>query len=166
MTLKLKLGAAEYDLTIHASKPELILGLNGKRFTVRELGGTDGAQLVEINGDRVASRHARSGNTAHLHHAGRTWSVSFVDPRVAAREAAGGSDDIQAPMPGVVVSIDKRAGEAVRAGETVLTIESMKLQTALTAPRDGVLAEIRKQIGETFDKDEVVATLTPETGDA
>jgi len=162
VALKLKLGESEYDLTIHALKPELVLGLNGKRYTLRELGEAAGASLVEIDGKRLASRHARSGNEVHLHHAGRSWTVGFLDPRDAAREAAGGSDEVRAPMPGVVVSIDVPPGQPVRAGQTIVTIESMKLQTSLAAPRDGTVAEVLKAVGETFDKDALVATMEPQ----
>ena len=45
-------------------------------------------------------------------------------------------------MPGVVVSVEKQPGDPVTAGDTILTIESMKLQTNLTAERDGVLDQI------------------------
>jgi biotin carboxyl carrier protein len=67
-------------------------------------------------------------------------------------------------MPGAVVSVDKAAGEPVKRGETIVTIESMKLQTALVAPRDGVVAEILRKEGETFEKDEVIVRLV-ETGE-
>ena len=50
-------------------------------------------------------------------------------------EAAGGLaeslDEIRAPMPGVIVSVHKAEGDAVRRGEAIVTIESMKLQMAL-----------------------------------
>ena len=66
-------------------------------------------------------------------------------------------------MPGAVVSVQKRAGDKVTRGEAIVTIESMKLQTALPAPRDGVIAKILKGEGETFEKDEIIVTLEPET---
>ena len=44
-------------------------------------------------------------------------------------------------------------------GETVVTIESMKLQMKLDAPRDGEIAEIAAREGEGFDKDAVLARL-------
>ena len=68
-------------------------------------------------------------------------------------------------MPGAVVSVQKKPGDAVKRGEPIITIESMKLQTALPAPRDGVIASILKSEGETFEKDEVIATLEAEGKD-
>ena len=62
-------------------------------------------------------------------------------------------------MPCSVVEIHKRPGDAVTRGETLVTIESMKLQIALLAPRDGVLTKAPAAPGETFEKDAVVAEL-------
>jgi len=57
--------------------------------------------------------------------------------------------------------VHKRPGEAVTRGETLVTIESMKLQITLLSPRNGRLARVRRGIGDTFDKDEIVAELEP-----
>jgi 3-methylcrotonyl-CoA carboxylase alpha subunit len=90
---------------------------------------------------------------------GRTFDVQIVDPRAAAEGEGGGQDAIKAPMPGTVVSVQKAVGDAVKRGETLLTIESMKLQMAITAPRDGIIEALLKRYGETFEKDEVIVRL-------
>jgi len=64
-------------------------------------------------------------------------------------------------MPGAIISVHKQAGDEVSRGETIITIESMKLQTALAAPRDGRLLDVLKVAGETFDKDALLARLEP-----
>jgi biotin carboxyl carrier protein len=58
-----------------------------------------------------------------------------------------------------VVSVHKAVGDSVARGETIVTIESMKLQTALIAPRDGVIAELYRKEGESFEKDEMIVRL-------
>ena len=92
---------------------------------------------------------------------GRTHEVTLIDPRDEFAGHDASRDEIHAPMPGAIVSIHKQAGELVTRGETVITIESMKLQTALAAPRDGRLLDVLKKDGETFDKDELLARLEP-----
>lgn len=159
MTLKLKLGDEPHDLTLLSTRPVLSVDLNGVTHRLTELDGEGASRRIEIDGRDIAYRQARNGNIVHLHLHGRIWTVEFVDPRDAARADASGSDEIKAPMPGAVVSVEKQAGDTVVRGETVMTIESMKLQTNLAAPRDGILAEILKGPGDTFDKDEVVATM-------
>ena len=93
----------------------------------------------------------------HLH--GRNWVINLLDPRDAALGVVDGADEIKAPMPGIVVGINKEPGETVKVGETILTIESMKMETNLVSPRDGTLSEIIKAVGETFEKDQVLACL-------
>ncbi len=43
-----------------------------------------------------------------------------------------------------------------------MVIESMKLETTITAPRDGVVAELGYAVGDTFDKGAVLVRLAPE----
>jgi 3-methylcrotonyl-CoA carboxylase alpha subunit len=75
-------------------------------------------------------------------------------------ETGGGSDPrIRAPMPGRVVLVQARAGDAVEPGDVVLVIEAMKMELALKAPRAGVLAEVRATPGEFVEADAVLAIL-------
>ena len=68
---------------------------------------------------------------------------------------------VRAPMPGRVVLVQARPGDAVAAGDVVMVIEAMKMELALKAPRDGVVAEVRAQVGEFVEGDAVLATLEP-----
>ena len=67
-----------------------------------------------------------------------------------------------APMPGVVVSVAFKPGDAVKEGQPLLVIESMKLETTLSAPRDGVIAEMPFAAGDSFGLKAVLAQLAPE----
>ena len=162
MAVKLMLDGVEHDIEIVRRKPHLVLRVDGRLRTVEAVPASGaGAREMTLDGERVTLVHAGAGGLRHVRIAGRTFDVEVIDPREEADRAGGGHDDIHAPMPGAVVSVQKQPGETVARGETVLTIESMKLQTALPAPRDGVVAEVLKRAGETFDKDEVVARLEP-----
>jgi 3-methylcrotonyl-CoA carboxylase alpha subunit len=50
---------------------------------------------------------------------------------------SGGSGDIHAPMPGLVVAVAVRAGDRVAKGQALLTLEAMKMEQALVAPSPG-----------------------------
>ena len=162
MSLKLKLGDVSHDVTLKSLRPGLVVNLNGVDHRLEEQTPTGSDRAIAVDGRDVAYVQARDGNVVHMHLHGRIWRVEFVDPRDAARAEAAGSDEIRAPMPGAVISVEKNPGDSVIRGETVLTIESMKLQTNLGAPRDGVLASVNKSVGDTFEKDEVVAVMEPE----
>ena len=61
---------------------------------------------------------------------------------------AGRLDRMTAPMPGVVLSLEKEAGASVSRGETVLVLEAMKMKNEIRAPRDGIIAEVYVSAGQ------------------
>ncbi|MCO5071405.1 MAG: pyruvate carboxylase [Rhizobiaceae bacterium] len=70
----------------------------------------------------------------------------------ARRKAELGNDGhVGAPMPGVVSTLAVAAGQAVKAGDVLLSIEAMKMETALHAERDGTIAEVLVSAGDQID---------------
>ena len=51
-------------------------------------------------------------------------------------------NDIKAPMPGLIVSVDVTVGEQVKEGQGILVLEAMKMENTLLAPRDGIVKSI------------------------
>ncbi len=163
MAFILDIDGRRHELRILARWPSLIVEIDGRRHRVDGTPGEgDGAGCVRIDGAVLSFARVSTGSSQIVRLPGTTSTVHLVDPRAAASSALG-NDDIRAPMPGAVVAVSRQAGEAVLRGETVLTIESMKLQTALAAPRDGVIAEIVRPVGETFGQHDVLARLEPST---
>ena len=64
---------------------------------------------------------------------------------------AGNADHIGAPMPGVIATVAAQAGAKVKAGELLLTIEAMKMETGLHADRDTVVTAVHVQPGGQID---------------
>lgn len=68
---------------------------------------------------------------------------SLANTIVARRKAEAGNDaHVAAPMPGIVSTMAVQVGQAVKAGDVLLSIEAMKMETALHAERDGVIGEV------------------------
>ena len=65
-------------------------------------------------------------------------------------------------MPGTVIDILVKKGDAVTKGQTLLVIESMKMQTGILSARDGIVAEVPLAKGQTFDKGALLVRLEPE----
>ncbi|NVP53914.1 pyruvate carboxylase [Mycoplana rhizolycopersici] len=63
----------------------------------------------------------------------------------------GNSAHLGAPMPGVVSTVAVAAGQAVKAGDVLLSIEAMKMETALHAEKDGTIAEVLVRAGDQID---------------
>ena len=54
----------------------------------------------------------------------------------------GGGNTLTAPMPGKIIAVNAKAGDAVKAGDPLIIMEAMKMEMTLEAPRDGVVAEV------------------------
>ncbi len=84
---------------------------------------------------------------------GQPRSVSVLDQsleiaRPSNRLAeADNPDHVGAPMPGVVSGIVVEPGQKVLRGDTLISIEAMKMETAVKAERDGVVAEVVAEMG-------------------
>jgi len=72
---------------------------------------------------------------------------------------AGNPDHIGAPMPGVVASVGVKAGQPVKAGDLILTIEAMKMETGLHAERDAVVKAVHVQAGGQIDAKDLLVEL-------
>ncbi|WP_223477348.1 pyruvate carboxylase [Oricola indica] len=70
----------------------------------------------------------------------------------ARRKAEPGNEaHVGAPMPGVISTIGVSAGQEVKAGDVLVSIEAMKMETAIHAERDGTIAEVAVKAGDQID---------------
>ena len=90
---------------------------------------------------------------------GRQYQVKVEDEREKRLRAAGGGGVVEggefhlkAPMPGLIVAILVEDGQAVKKGQVLLILESMKMQNELKAPRDGVISRLRVKVGESVEQ--------------
>jgi 3-methylcrotonyl-CoA carboxylase alpha subunit len=86
--------------------------------------------------------------------------------QTASRGKAGGHGAadgiITAPMPGKVTSVDASPGAKVRKGQSLLTLEAMKMEHGLIAPFDGTVAELNVRAGVQVVEGAVLARVEPE----
>jgi len=96
---------------------------------------------------------------------GRLYEACVEDERERRlRKEVDGSEEqkeipVKAPMPGLVVSLPVGEGQAVKKGDVLLILESMKMQNELKAPRDGVVMRLRVQPGDSVEQRQNLLTL-------
>jgi len=73
---------------------------------------------------------------------------------------AGGEIAIRAPMPGLIVEVPVETGQDVEAGETLIILESMKMQNELKAPRAGKVHAVHVKAGENVEQTKTLVTIT------
>ena len=71
----------------------------------------------------------------------------------------GNADHVAAPMPGVIATLAVKPGQAVTAGDVLLSIEAMKMETALHAERDGVIGEVLVATGTQIDAKDLLVVF-------
>ena len=65
-------------------------------------------------------------------------------------------DSIIAPMPGIILELKVKKGQAVKEGDTLLILEAMKMENAIICPKNTVIKEIYVDVGETVDKNKLL----------
>jgi len=79
-------------------------------------------------------------------------------PAPAAPRAAG-SGDVTSPLAGLVQAIDVAVGASVKEGDAVVTLEAMKMYTAINAPVAGTVTAIHVKVGDAVEEGQVLYTI-------
>ena len=115
--------------------------------------------------------HERSGRRVLFFELnGQPREVKIADrslaPAVPPRRKAedGNPSHIAAPMPGLVSSLEVTPGHHVRKGDRLLSIEAMKMETAIFAERDGLVADLLVTAGTQVDAKDLLLVIEPAGG--
>lgn len=156
-----KLGDTEVALALSRSAQAYRLHVGDQTLDIDLADGADGTTWLSLGGRRIPVVIASRGDEVFVHLDGEAYSLRYQHPldRLAAQAGGAAEDRMTAPMPGSIVSVAVNAGDAVTKGQALLVMESMKMETTLTAPRDGVVAEVAYAPGQTFERDAVLLEL-------
>lgn len=128
--------------------------VDGEYYEV-EVDASDGAPVVQsITRPTAAPSKKTSAPTAASAKPDRPKSQ-----RKMAAAAIEGATEVTAPMPGVIVNVLVREGDAVEAGEAVVVLEAMKVENTLTAPAAGNVVSINCHVGDSVKKDDVLVQI-------
>jgi len=129
--------------------------------TKAEHGGT---LYVEGRGFHIDLSAVRDNSSAVVLVDGRPFSIKLRELRVPplqreappsfARPTAISHGVIVAPIPGRVMSVRVSKGESVRAGQTLVMLEAMKMENEIFAPKPGIVREVWATEGATVKKDQ------------
>lgn len=124
--------------------------INGNTYNVVVGDIEDNVAQVEVNGMPYKvelSQEAKPIVTAPKPAAApRTESGEKIIAKKPATPANGYV--VKAPLPGTILKIDVKVGDQVKAADTVLILEAMKMENAIHAERDGVIASIEVKQGD------------------
>lgn len=144
----------------------------GENATVRIAGRTHECSLrcvcaaeyrLILGGQSYPLWVAEDRDVIHVHVLGRAWQMCVSNPtEIGGRAAQVSANAATAPMPGTVVNILVAAGEPVVKGQPMVIIESMKMESEVSAHRAGTVEAVLLSIGESFERGASLVTLTAE----
>ncbi|MFH1004514.1 MAG: biotin/lipoyl-containing protein [Bacteroidota bacterium] len=67
--------------------------------------------------------------------------------------------EVKAPMPGLVIDVRVKEGDAIKKGDTIVILEAMKMENILKSPIDVTIKKIHVQKGDTINKDQVLVNF-------
>ena len=125
-----------------------------KSYTI-PVNGTAYEVTVEENGNAAAPVAATAPKAA----APAPKAAPAAAPKAAAPAAGAGSVKVSAAVPGKVVKIVASVGQSVKAGDSVVIVESMKMEIPVVAPSDGTIASIDVAEGAAVENGDTLATM-------
>lgn len=143
----LRIEGREYKAEVKELTPErAVVEVDGKSFAV---------DLVQVGRRKVTAEAVRAIATAPAAAAPAPLAAP-VAPRAASAAGAGG---IAAPMPGLVLVIKTREGDVVQAGQTLLIMEAMKMENAITAAYSGTVTKIYVREGDSVGEGDLLVDV-------
>jgi acetyl-CoA/propionyl-CoA carboxylase biotin carboxyl carrier protein len=159
-------GAAAVTAAVDGRKQERAgLSLEDPRRAVLRLGGDTRSYAVGASPGRPPRLFLGSdGWSCRLEVLTREARLDRVLAAIQ-REEGSADPEVRSPMPGTVVAVPVTDGDAVQAGEVLVSVEAMKMEHHLVAPLAGTV-HLSARTGDLVKADQILATVHPHPVDA
>lgn len=130
-----------------------IATLNGKKYEV---------ELERVEDYRALTREEIANPNAVIAPAPVQAAPAPVAAPVQAAPAAtpaAGESSVVSPLPGTVLDVKVKAGDAVKFGQVVVVLEAMKMETEVVASADGTVDSVLVKAGDAVDTDATLVVL-------
>ena len=112
---------------------------------------------VEVEGNSYTVTVNDGGDLTGIAPIGSAAVNTAASPAVAA--PATGGEPVNAPLAGNVINIPTSVGQQVNAGDTVIILEAMKMETNISAPKGGQIVEFKVREGDSVSVGDVLLTI-------
>lgn len=145
-------------LEINASGKDYEASLEGKNIIVQVLRVETGRFDLLIDGRRVTAYVSSTGAQRWVTVAGKTAVLTKTSgaKRGLRRESGPG---LAAPMPGQVRAVAVQAGDLVKKGQTLMTVEAMKMEIRIQAPKDGRVKAVHAAQNQTVEREQILIEM-------
>jgi len=140
-------GESEHPVRVLFSASGLRLAVHGKEHAFAGKPLDDAALSIRLDERMYRARALRDGGDWHVF-AGSDYRRLTLRHGLSGQDEEARRGSLAAPMPGRIVQVMSRPGEAVKKGQALLILEAMKMEHTVTAPADGIVKEIHFAAGE------------------
>lgn len=162
--LKLKYNTMIFDVAYRVDSAELLtftFWLEGQEFSVSLDKLANNSLWFSVNGLRhhftVAQDHSR--DTVWIHNGTATQSVTIITLRHGP-STTHTHGELTAPLPGKILKIFVKNGDAVKAGDPLMIVEAMKMEHPIKANQDGIIAKLYYNINDLVKLGDVLAEIS------
>ena len=141
--------------------------INGKDYEAQVAEQDNGVLAVTLNGSTYAVEVPALAHHAAkpvVHAAAPAAAAPAAASKPAAAPAAAGS--VTAPLPGTIKQVLVSDGQKVKKGDTIITMEAMKMENAITAEADGTVLKVRTSVGASVNQGDVLVDFAAEAAAA
>jgi len=149
---------------IHAG-PRAHWTIDGRALDADAVEVSPGGYSILIDGQSFEARvESNSDSQLRVTVAGREFDVAIRNSRKWYRDREAGAEaegrqQVTAPMPGKIVFVLVKTGDAVDAGQGIVVVEAMKMQNEIRSPKSGTVERLLVVAGQTVNAGEVVAIV-------
>jgi biotin carboxyl carrier protein len=161
-----RIGGREHAVEIARQNGKLVCTLDGKLMDADAVEVGAATYSILLRGQSYEVRVQAAPDGLHVHAGGEERVAQVLDPRqwrqrIARSDGieAEGRQEIKAPMPGKIVRVLAKAGDAVEAGQGLLVVEAMKMQNEIKAPKTGKIERVLVAEGQAVNAGETVVVV-------
>ena len=140
----------EYKYTINGNKYEVVVGDINDNIATLTVNGEE--YTVEMEKQPEPEKKKPVVKAA-------APAASSSDALTANKAAVNKANAVKAPLPGVITDILVAEGDEVKAGDTVVVLEAMKMANNLTAEKNGKVTAVCVKIGESVMEDDALIVI-------
>jgi biotin carboxyl carrier protein len=164
MKLAVNIGGRTRAIEIGAHGRRVHGELDGRPFDADATEVAPGIYSILLGGQSFEARVEPHGPALRIFVAGREFSAEIIDTRRWRRRRGTaleteGRQQVIAPMPGKVIRVLVKTGDAVEAGQGLLVVEAMKMQNEIRAPKSGTVERLFVAEGQAVNAGEVLAIV-------
>ena len=120
-----------------------------------------GCLILQNSKGRYRARVVRERDHTYVWLAGHAFEFQTLSSDDASARGGTAASDVRAPMPGTLIKLLVKDGDAVEEDQVVAVLEAMKMEHQLRAPRSGKVMKVNGTIGAVIGADAIIVTLEP-----